>query len=481
MLDAAARLPRDPGLAATVANAVATLRRLDPVTARLLTGEGPLVLPPEDAPPAPAAILRSLASDLRRAQPSDVEDRRDQAALLAALARASPGDGPSAPTGMQLLERALLVLLLDLSTESDVVRAELAGVLEAAPALMTVDLAAAAGCIPAACQMEVAAGLRLPALLDLTAAGVAGTRTPATLRFRIEAALGEALAAAASTTGVLLRDVLPLAAGRAAPLPDTEAGLGRSLEALEAAAEAGLAAAALRRLDAEAAPAVDDADGPVLDPARVSDAWQAVAAAAAAWCPTPTASIRVEPAPAWLAPLLPPLALAGTGALRTDHVRLLVNPAATMSDGELSGRLRLLHLTELVPALHQRAGGRLARLALPVADGGDGWRWYVRTTYPELAVWRRAEVDVEASWRWALALVAIAVLRGRDDPGQAAAMIAREGGIDLDSARLQTAAVKARPVAALGWAAGVVAVAPADAAQRAALVASLPLPASALA
>ena len=91
----------------------------------------------------------------------------------------------------------------------------------------------------------------------------------------------------------------------------------------------------------------------------------------------------------------------------------------------------------------------------------------------------------ELGWRAILALVAIAIGRGRLDVSEAADLIAAETGMDHETARLQAVHVAAQPAAALTFVAGAVAAGAAvsriardssDQAAHAAVLAAGPLP-----
>src|SRR5258708_12508163 len=154
------------------------------------------------------------------------------------------------------------------------------------------------------------------------------------------------------------------AAGTALPrLTAERSGLGLSLDEVEAAAEAMLAGQAGLDFDALAAqrgelpkgaPAFPQGASP-REPAglaAVADACRRVEAACDPWCADPGgADFVVEAQPAWLQPLLPPLALAAGGPLATEPIRLLVGDGvAGLSLQELDQDLPVIHPPEYPPA-----------------------------------------------------------------------------------------------------------------------------------
>jgi hypothetical protein len=194
------------------------------------------------------------------------------------------------------------------------------------------------------------------------------------------------------------------------------------------------------------------------------------------------AEFAVEAQPAWLQPLLPPLALAPGGPLASEPLRLLVGDGCSaLSLPELERELAVIHSAEYLPAAGARSRGRMARLLLPAPESAEGWRALALAGAPGVARRSRRELG----WRAILALVAIAIGRGRLDVGEAAGLIAAEAGMDPETARSQAVHVAAQPAAALTFVAGALATGHAvnriardsgDQAARAAVLAAGPLP-----
>jgi hypothetical protein len=215
----------------------------------------------------------------------------------------------------------------------------------------------------------------------------------------------------------------------------------------------------------------------------VADACRRVEAACDPWCPDPGgAEFAVEAQPSWLQPLLPPLALAAGGPLASEPLRLLVGDGASgLSLPDLERELAVIQAAEYLPAASARGRGRLARLLVPAPEGAEGWRALALAGAPGVVPHSRGELG----WRAILALVAIAIGRGRLDVSEAADLIAAETGMDHETARLQAVHVAAQPAAALTFVAGAVAAGAAvsriardssDQAAHAAVLAAGPLP-----
>ncbi|MEA2645371.1 MAG: hypothetical protein QOE92_454, partial [Chloroflexota bacterium] len=409
----------------------------------------------------------------------DAEEAVDRLALVAGLRRALPPDGPRAPTGAVAVERHLLAQATRLAGGAAAAE-PLAHVLEAAPGHLAASREGTLGAGAAASSTSPAAK-RLPLLLDVMAAAASPLRLSPALRARVEGAAGAALAAAAEHGGWLLKEYLPAANGVAVPsMRPLDLGLGAALEELEAEAERVLADVALSQ-DPGAAATEETRAWRLED---VATAWGEVDAGLREWCPLPAGGTLVEESPAWLRPLLPPVALVDAGA---DRPRLLVDPALELSPADLDGELRRAWTHDLAPAAWDGAGSRPARLLLPSPDGRDGWRDLARATAPGLDAWRPADARRERAWRAILALTAAGLGRGRMDLDEATRLVAAEAGLDIETARLQAAHVAAQPVAALAFVAGrLVAarvLAPLGAASdaaaaRAAFLAAGPLPAA---
>ena len=486
--------PTDPVLSSLVDRAAEALARIDPLGVQLRGGP-PAALPSADlaAHEADRAVLTGLLRDFEAVAPLGGDDEVDRMALVHGLRRVIPAGGPRAPVGVVGLERHLLALATRLATAPGEAAEPLAALLESVPAHLLAAREGTLGHGLAAGEVELAAAKRLPLLLDLLAAAARALPVPSPLRARIEAALGQALAAAAEHGGWVLKEYLPAAA----PLgPETllatarplELGLGMTLDELEAEAEDLLAAQAVAAIDAAGGddqPAGEGTRRRGLE--EVAEAWGRLDVELRSWCPMPGLGVAVEESAAWLRPLLPPLAVVDPGILSSAPLRLLVDPALEMDDADLDGQLRRLWTHDVAPAVWQRAGGWRARLLLPSPDRLDGWRALARSSAPGLARWRPADTRKELAWRAILALVALGLARGRMELEEAAGLVTAETGIEPDRARLQAAHVAARPVAALSFIAGrgaVLGLVPATAskaeqlAARGALLAAGPIPAA---
>lgn len=495
MIPIEARLPKDPQLRKLVTRAQDELAIADPLGAALLTGEtGHLPDGSAEALAHESQRLVALAAELESLDGLDGDDDLDRSALAHSLRRVTPAPDPRLPAGALLLERHLLAALGGLALAPQPRAAELAALVESGPSFLAASREGCFGATEAAGQVALAAAKRLPQLLDLAAAAARALPLHPRLRERIEAGLGELLAAAAEDGGWLLKEYMPAASADLSLLIVEPSGLGMSLDEVEAAAEAMLADQAGLDYDdltghgrrEEAGPPAFPAGTAPREPAGlavVADACRGVEAACAPWCRDPGgAEFAVEAQPSWLQPLLPPLALAAGGPLASEPLRLLVGDgAAGLSLPDLERELAVIHAAEYLPAASARGRGRLARLLVPAPEGAEGWRALALDGAPGVVRRSRRELG----WRAILALVAIAIRRGRLDVSGAADLIAAETGMDLDTARLQAVHVAAQPAAALTFVAGAVAAGAAvtriardssDQAARAAVLAAGPLP-----
>lgn len=494
MIPIEARLPRDPRLSELVTRAQDELAIADPLGAALLTGEtGHLPDGSAGEMAHESQRLVALVAELESLDGLDEEDDLDRSALAHSLRRVTPAPEPRPPAGALLLERHLLAALGGLGLAPQPRAAELAALVELGPSFLAASREGCFGATEAAGQVALAAAKRLPQLLDLAAAAARALPLQPGLRERIEAGLGELLAAAAEDGGWLLKEYMPAASAEVSPLIVQPSGLGMSLDEVESAAEAMLAdQAGLDHDDLtygrhqEAGPPAFPVGTAPREPAAlavVADACRRVEAACDPWCPDPGgAEFAVEAQPSWLQPLLPPLALAAGGPLASEPLRLLVGDGASgLSLPDLERELAVIHAAEYLPAASARGHGRLARLLVPAPEGAEGWRALALAGAPGVARRSRRELG----WRAILALVAIGIGRGRLDVSEAAGLIAAETGMDLETARLQAVHVAAQPAAALTFAAGAVATGGAvtriardssDQAARAAVLAAGPLP-----
>ena len=494
MIPIEARLPRDPRLSELVTRAQDELAIADPLGAALLTGEtGHLPDGSAGEMAHESQRLVALVAELESLDGLDEEDDLDRSALAHSLRRVTPAPEPRPPAGALLLERHLLAALGGLGLAPQPRAAELAALVELGPSFLAASREGCSGATEAAGQVALAAAKRLPQLLDLAAAAARALPLQPRLRERIEAGLGELLAAAAEDGGWLLKEYMP-AASADSTLIVQPSGLGMSLDEVESAAEAMLADQAGLDYDdltgygrhEEAGPPAFPAGTAPREPAGlavVADACRRVEAACDPWCPDPGgAEFAVEAQPSWLQPLLPPLALAAGGPLAYEPLRLLVGDGASgLSLPDLERELAVIHAAEYLPAASARGHGRLARLLVPAPEGAEGWRALALAGAPGVARRSRRELG----WRAILALVAIGIGRGRLDVSEAAGLIAAETGMDLETARLQAVHVAAQPAAALTFAAGAVATGGAvtriardssDQAARAVVLAAGPLP-----
>jgi hypothetical protein len=510
----------DPDLARIVRSARELLISLDPVGARL-RGEQPQPrLPPAgpDAHLAGIAGLERLLADLADLDGElSAQDRLDRLVLTAGLRRALPPRAPRAPTGVVVLERRILAALIELEERPQEVGEELSLIGEAGPAYLAESREGCKGCAPAECEVALAAGKRIPMLLDLVAAGASASRVERGLRERLEAALGPLLVAAAEDTGFILKQLMPAAVARPLP-PDVDGhldaiGFSLTVAEIEAEAEEALAwAVAVRAVQPVAIPARDamardDADAPPVERGkremawvataspheataedgpvpltveRVGAMWARVAAASAELCLAPgDVPVRIEQAPAWLGTLVPDIAIADTGPRRQGPIRLLVATGLPRPEAELERALTQLFLVEFLPAAWQRSAGREARWLLPSPDAMLGWR--------ALVIEGRDDQDsvAETAWRAVVTLAGAGILRGRLDRDGAADLIGMETGMEPARAREQADHIAANPTAALSWATGRRRVrellAGGGAGWRAQLLRAMPLPAAGVA
>jgi hypothetical protein len=495
MIPLEARLPQDPRLRELVTRAQDELAIADPLGAALLRGETGRL--PDGSPDALAhetERLRTLAAELEALDGLEGDDELDRSALAHSIRRVTLAPEPRPPAGALLLERHLLAALVGLALAPQPRAEELGDLVESGPEFLEASRVGCLGANEAAGQVALAAAKRLPRLLDLTAAAAKALPLPAQLRERIEAGLGELLTAAAEDGGWLLKEYVPAAGEGVARLIVEPSGLGMSIDQVETAAEAMLAdQAGLSYEEISAFERNQDAGPPAFpggtrpgEPAGlavVADACRRVEAACDPWCPDMGgAEFAVEAQPAWLQPLLPPLALAPGGPLASEPLRLLVGDGCSaLSLPELERELAVIHSAEYLPAAGARSRGRMARLLLPAPESAEGWRALALAGAPGVARRSRRELG----WRAILALVAIAIGRGRLDVGEAAGLIAAEAGMDPETARSQAVHVAAQPAAALTFVAGALATGHAvnriardsgDQAARAAVLAAGPLP-----
>jgi len=490
---------RDPRLNDVVARARSALEVADPLGAGLLTGQTP-VLPDASlgAQEQETRQLQAIAAELDAVDGLSSDDELDRSALAHSIRRVLAPTTPRPPLGSVLLERHLLAALAGLSLAPEPRAEETAALLESAPGFLATSRKGCVGAAAVAGEVALAAAKRLPQLLDLTAAAAQALPLSPPLRQRIEAALGELLSAAAEDSGWLLKEFMPAASASGPRLFLEPSGLGLGVDEIETVAEAMLADQAGLAIDeAIAGGSRDDASPPAFPEgtapreraglAVVADACRRAAALCDPWCAeVPGVEFVVEAQPSWLQPLLPPLSLAPGGPLSVGPIRLLVGDGvARLSSTELDRELALVHAAEYLPASAQKAEGRLARLLLPAPESLEGWRAVALAGAPGVGMRSRREL----AWRAILALVAIALGRGRLEVDEAADLIRAETGMDPDTAQLQAVHVAAQPAAALTFVAGAVAVGGAiariardrgEAAARAAILAAGPIPGTSL-
>ena len=432
-------LPADAALAALVQLAAGLIAEAAPLAGALLGGvpELPDVTPERVASAVSAMAL--LADRLEALPPiAAPDDEIDRQALGFALRRSVAAFRPPDPAGPEALEQHLQLRLLRLLQEPDGALESLVELVEYGPEFLRSSRPAAAGGGRPAGELAVEAAGRLPLLLDACAA--AGRElAPTPLRLRLEAALGALLQAGAEESGWLLREYRPQAVDPPAAEPDTMAqGLGMTISELESAAEAALTDAVLAP-----APAAEEVR-PLEGVEEVRLAWEAQLHGPPAAASDP--GLEVMRTPPWLESLLPGLSLVLPGPLSVGPPRLLVagRQAGTADD------VALIHQSEFLPWVHQRARLRLARALVPAPDLLEGWRAHVRQagaggTPP----WPR-----ELAWRASLALASIAMSVRGATAEQAAGMVASESGVPEATARLQCLHLRRRPLAGLTFLAG---------------------------
>ncbi|MFN2465722.1 MAG: hypothetical protein ABR598_05585 [Candidatus Dormibacteria bacterium] len=440
MTPSSAGWPTDPRLGEVLRRAIDVVRALDPLAmAALGEGVGP---PPMDRARESEniAVLRRLALEADALGPLPTKaDELDRAALRWALGRAADGALMDRPVGGRVMERHLLFCLSQVALDVPQAIDRLGDLVAAGPAMLAQSRVGAGAGSVAAGHLELEAVRRLPALLDACAGAVAEPGA-AEVRFGVEAALGRLLEAAAESAGWLLKEYLPTAPVPAVALVDPgRSGLGFTLEELEREAEDALATAVSDLAQAAAHLASDDARAAT--PAQVRLAWEAAAATSGARYGLPVStSVDVRDAPGWLRPLLPPIALLSAPAADIAVVLLATAPA----DG-LEEAVADIFVRDHLPAAAARVNPRVARRLLPSPELAEGWRARPTTLVAS---------STELAWRAALALAAIAMMRGQATVDQAAELIAAESGLHLDRARLQALAVAEQPLSALTAMAG---------------------------
>jgi hypothetical protein len=437
--------PEDARLAPLVRRAVAAARVVDPLTLAALGEAVGLPLAGRDEELAQMEEMERLAGELEAlgTRPGTA-DELDRVALVFGLRRASAASAIGGPLGARTLERHLLARLSQLALGAPGAVESLGELVAAGPRVLALSRAGGGDGSASSGQLALEAARRLPALLDACAGAVGSLPVAAAVRLEVEAALGKLLQAAAEDTGWLLKEYLP-AAGPAPPptLPDPLwAGLGFSLDELEAEAEGALAAAVGELAEAAPGTALPEPGLPA-SASEVIREWTAAServmgrfGLSASW------GIAVREAPAWLRSLLPPLALIMRAPNDRETALLLV---ANQRRSSLSEGVEDLYCRDYLPAASAWAGFRVARALLPAPELAEGWRVFAA---------RGQRGAGELAWRAALALGAIAMSRHRAGVDQAAEMIVAEAGLPLDQARLQAMQVAERPLAALTFLAG---------------------------
>jgi len=467
--------PADLELAGLLSVVREALAEADPLAAALLGGPLALPDPAEAAEAAALARLSELAGDLDHlGVRAGEDDELDRLAVMYGLRRAVASARPDDPAGPPVLERHLQLRLLRLLDHPADGLQSLTELVEAGPRLLLQARRDPGRGSAVAGQLALESARRMPALLEAGAG--AARQAEGGVRARAEAGLGALLQAAAEESGWLLKEYLPAAPGvpRPGSLDPEWAGLGISLAELEAEAEAALAASVTEFADrptrengsAEAEPAGLE---------EVQRAWEVAAEAAATrWAARPGDGAVVLEAPAWLAPLMPPISLWQPGPRSPTPLHVLV---ANPRRADLSSLAGEVYEADFLPAAFQRAEVRVARLLLPAPELQQGWRAHVRANGAGPANW-----STEMAWRAALALAALAMSRGQATVDDAAGLIAAEAGLPGDQALLQAMTVALRPLPALSFLAGRVAVTRALASGTPArLLAAGPLPGAAIA
>ena len=467
--------PEDAELAGLVEMVRVAVGEADPLAAALLGA--PLELPnPGEAPEAAALVrLGELAGDLDQlGVRADPDDELDRLAMMYGLRRAVAAARPYDPAGPALLERHLQLRLLRVLDHPADGLLSLVELIEAGPRLLLQSRRAPGRGSGPAGQLALESARRMPTLLDACAG--AAREAEMRLRSRAEASLGALLQACAEESGWLLQEYLPAAPRVAQPgwLDPEWAGLGISLAALEAAAEAALAAS-VAELNGPLPPESGAVESEPADLDDVKEAWEAAAQVSARqWLAPPAEGAVALAAPPWLAPLLPPISLWQPGPRSPTPLHLLV---ANPGRAELPSLAGEVYEADFLPAAFQRAEVRMPRLLLPSPELQQGWRAHVRAHGAGPANW-----STEMAWRAALALAAVAMTRGQATVDDAAGLIAAEAGLADDQALLQAMTVALRPLPALSFLAGVAAVTRALASgSPARLLAAGPLPGAAIA
>src|SRR5258708_25134643 len=236
------RMPDDVRLRDLVRRAAGELDSAAPLGAALLSGrstglpDGGLAAHQRES-----RQLAEIAAELDGLEGLAGDDELDRLALAPALDRVSHAVTPRPPGGELLVERHLLAALLNLAASPEPRAEELAALVESAPGFLEASREGCEGAPAVSGEVALGAAKRLPLLLDLCAAAAGSLPISAALRQRLEAALGELLAAAAEDSGWLLKEYMPTAGPTLPRLTAERSGLGLSLDQVEAAAEAMLA------------------------------------------------------------------------------------------------------------------------------------------------------------------------------------------------------------------------------------------------
>jgi hypothetical protein len=464
--------PAAPALRSLVERAERAVAELSPTALALVGAEARL---PEASLPRQLELveeLRRVGSELAALPAAGVPaDEVDRVVLLHTLHRATAGPRLGEPAGPEVLEQHLQLALRRLLGQPAGVTA-LASLVEAAPGFLARSRPTAGTGSVAAGRVAVEAAGRLPALLD-ACAGAAGALATTPVRSRIEAALGALLQAGAEESGWLLKVYIPAAAADPKAPPDPLAsGLGLSLEALESAAEAALTQAVLAPAPDPGAAVTTSLD----DPASAARAWARAARGAEHLGGAGGEEVEVVAAPGWLEQLLPGLSLVLPGPLDEGPAMLLVSARGHPTVSELE----LVYRADFLPWAWSRPGPRVARLLLGAPDLGEGWRAHLRGSDPGLGgglPWPR-----ELAWRAALVLAAIGMTTRGVTVEAAAGLVAAESGVGQATALQQCFHLARRPLGALTFLAGRLAVGTALArVGTPRLLSAGPLPAAAMA
>jgi hypothetical protein len=428
-----------------VQRAVAAARVVDPLTVTALGESVGLPVAGRDDELAHLMEMERLAGELEAlGTVQGSADELDRVALVFGLRRASTAGTIGGPLGARTLERHLLARLSQLALDAPGAAESLRDLVVAGPGILARLRVEGGEGGEASGQLALEAARRLPALLDACAGAVGSLPVPADMRFEVEAAVGQLLQAAAEDAGWLLKQYIPAAGPAPTPaLPDPLwAGLGFSLDELEAEAEGALAAAVGELSDAAPETAMRE-PGPLATTSEVIHEWGAASLRAMDRFGLSAGSgVAVRPAPPWLRGLLPPLALIMRSPLEPEAALVLI---AGQGRSELSDSVADLYVRDYLPAASAWANFRVARALLPAPELAQGWRVFAA---------RGQRGAGELAWRAALALAAIAISRGRAGIEQAAELIAAESGLPFEQARLQAMQVAERPLAALTFLAG---------------------------